>query len=169
MSAIQPPAIVVALAVCGCSLSDVNLATREPLKVDINVRLDVYQYTKPQSGDTDATPKTVESVSERRRNRMEQVQTLKNNRIVGENHRGLLTIRDLPAGNDETWVKTTVEQENEDRNFLMVEAAKKENKPMHEIQQREWKLNIERSYPGEWIEVTSDREGTYKWIQKEKG
>jgi hypothetical protein len=160
--------MVILTALCGCSLPDVNLATRDPLKVDINVRLDVYQYTKAQSPDSDETPKTVESVTVRRRNRMEQVQTLKNNRLVGENHRGLLTIRELPAGNDATWVKRTVDEENADRNFLMVEQAKKENKPMHEIQAREWELNIERSYPGEWIEVTGDRPETYKWIQKRK-
>jgi hypothetical protein len=168
MNQARPAVTVIALMACGCSLPDVNLATREPLKVDINVRLDVYQYSKPQSPGTEATPKTVEGVTERRRNRMEQVQTLKNNRLVGENHRGLLTIRDLPAGKDENWVRTTVEAENEDRNFLIVEQAKKENRPMHEIQEREWKLNVERAYAGEWIEVIGDRAGTYTWKQKEK-
>jgi Protein of unknown function (DUF1318) len=151
-----------------CSLPDVNLATREPLKVDINVKMDVYQYSKPAVDAADSTPKTVTSVTERKRNRMEQVQTLKNNRFVGENHLGLLNIRDLPAGEQGDYVKRTVEEENQDRIFLMVEQAKKDNLQMHEVQEREWKLNIDRAFPGEWIEVLGPRPGSFQWKTKEK-
>ncbi|MGI8601691.1 MAG: DUF1318 domain-containing protein [Verrucomicrobiales bacterium] len=160
--------VIASAAVPSCNLPDVNLATRDPLKVDINVRLDVYQYSKAQPEAASDTPKTVESVSERRRNRIAELQTLKNNRLIGENHRGLLSIQDLPAGTDGDYVKKVIEAENQDRVFLMVDRARRENLQMHEVQEREWKLNVERSYAGEWMEVTGDRSGLYKWVKKPK-
>lgn len=45
-------AAIVAMAVASCKAPTVNLATSEPIKVDIDMRLDVYQY-----GSTNA-PKT---------------------------------------------------------------------------------------------------------------
>jgi uncharacterized protein len=145
----------------------VNLTTTDPLKVDVNVRLDVYQYSKPDAAKpAEAVAQTVESVLERKRNRSGEVQTLKNNRLVGENHRALLTIREQPAGKEGEWVKKTVQGENDDRVFLMVEMAKKENLQMHEVQEREWKLNLERAFPSEWIEVPGDKPGIFKWIAK---
>jgi hypothetical protein len=135
------------------------------------VRLDVYQYSKPEAEAGKAAesgPQTVESVLVRKRDRSGQVQTLKNNRLVGENHRALLTIREQPAGKDGDWVKKTVQAENDDRIYLMVEMAKKENLQMHEVQEREWKLNLERAFPGEWIEVPAEKPGIFKWIAKTK-
>ncbi len=163
---------VLAVATGGCNLPDINLATRDPLKVDVNVRLDVYQYSNPTSGAAGANEsspaRTVEEVQKRQRDRTGEVQTLKNNRLVGENHRGLLTIRELPAGEQGEWVKKVVQGENDDRVFLLVERARKENLQMHEVQTREWKLNLERAFPGEWIEMPGDKEGLYKWAQKAK-
>jgi Protein of unknown function (DUF1318) len=152
-----------------CSLPDVNLATSEPLKVDVNVRLDVYQYSSPAKEQSDDTPKDVASVTERRRNRMAEIARLKGERSIGENHRGLLTIRELPAGDQGAYVKKTVEAENQDRIFLMVEQAKADNLQLHEVQDREWKLNVERAFEGEWMEVAEkDKPGNFKWAKKEK-
>lgn len=156
-------------ALVGCQLPDVNLTTRDPLKVDVNVRLDVYQYSKPTVGTAASTPEAAvsrEDVLKRQRDRTGEVQTLKNNRLVGENHRALLTIRELPAGEEGAWVKKVVQGENDDRVFLLVEQARQENLQMHEVQTRAWQLNIERAFPGEWIEVPGEKEGLYKWVQK---
>ena len=116
----------------GCSsLPDVNLTTDDPLKVDINVRLDVYQHEGKEgntdtAGDGDSPGEvaaasddakvSADLVAKRKRDRMEEIQRLKNNRLVGENHRGLLTIRTLPLDDYGDYVKTTVEAENYDRN-----------------------------------------------------
>lgn len=161
---------LLAVTLTACQLPDVNLTTRDPLKVDVNVRLDVYQYSKPPDAAAGQPPPaalTVEEVRERQRNRSGEVQTLKNNRLVGENHRGLLTIRELPAGEHGEWVKKVVQGENDDRVFLLVEQARKENLQMHEVQTRAWQLNVERAFPGEWIEVPGEKEGLYKWVQKQ--
>jgi uncharacterized protein len=161
--------LLLALALASCSLPDLNLTTTDPIKVDVNVRLDVYQYSKADPIKASQTGgQSVDSVLARQRNRSGEVQTLKNSRLVGENHRALLTIREQPAGKDGEWVKKTVQNENDDRVFLMVEMAKKENLQMHEVQEREWKINIDRAFPGEWIEVPGDKEGIFKWVAKAK-
>jgi hypothetical protein len=39
---------------------------------------------------------------------------------------------------------------------------------MHDVQEREWKLNIDRAFPSEWIEVPGTRPGTFQWTKKVK-
>ena len=171
------------LYLTGCSsLPDVNLTTDEPLKVDINVRLDVYQHegqegesseNSASSDDAAASQLAAESaasadlVAKRKRNRMEEVQRLKNNRLVGENHRGLLTIRKLPLDDYGDYVKKTVEEENYDRNYLMRVEAKERGALLHDVQEMTWKENLARSYEMEWIEIPGDQEGTFVWKQKD--
>lgn len=164
----------------GCSsLPDVNLTTDEPLKVDINVRLDVYQHEGKEgeqvgesTGDEAATAikdakVSADLVAKRKRDRMEEIQELKNNRLVGENHRGLLTIRKLPLDDYGDYVKKTVDDENYDRNYLMRVEAKERSSLLHTVQETTWKENVARAYKGEWIEVTGDQEGTFVWKQKD--
>jgi hypothetical protein len=77
------------LLLASCAAPTVNLATPQPIKVDIAVRLDVYQHAKeaakksrPATAATDPT--------EARRNRMADIQTFKNSRLVGEGRDALL-------------------------------------------------------------------------------
>ena len=163
-----------ALVCGGCtSLPDVNLTTDEPIKVDINVRLDVYQHQAGEGGkparetEEEIERQTLEAVNTRKRNRMAEVQRLKDNRIVGENHRGLLTIRKLPLDSYGDYVKQTVEAENEDRNYLMRARAKSTGKLLHEIQEESWQSNVDRSFQGEWLELAGEKEGSFVWKQKE--
>ncbi|MEZ5329724.1 MAG: DUF1318 domain-containing protein [Verrucomicrobiales bacterium] len=166
----------------GCSsLPDVNLTTDDPLKVDINVRLDVYQH-EGKEGKTDTSgggdspgeaaaasddaKVSADLVAKRKRDRMEEIQRLKNNRLVGENHRGLLTIRTLPLDDYGDYVKKTVEAENYDRNYLMRVEAKERNALLHAVQETTWKENVARSYEGEWVEMAGESEGTFAWEQK---
>ena len=164
------------------SLPDVNLTTDEPLKVDVTVRLDVYQHegkTGEAGATSDGDPSgeaaavnddakvSADIVAKRKRDRMEEIQRLKDNRLVGENHRGLLTIRTLPLDEYGDYVKKTVEAENYDRNYLMRVEAKELNALLHAVQDTTWKENIARSHEGEWVEVAGEKEGTFGWEQKE--
>lgn len=175
-------AAVLGAGLPGCSsLPDVNLTTDEPLKVDINVRLDVYQHEGKEGeggatgtsgaggeagAESDEAKVSADLVAKRKRDRMEEVQRLKNNRLVGENHRGLLTIRKLPLDDYGDYVKKTIEDENYDRNYLMRVEAKERNALLHAVQEMTWKENIARSYEGEWIEIAGAAEGTFAWEQK---
>ena len=94
-------ALALTLLLGGCSAPTVNLATSEPIVVDINMRLDVYQYS-PTNSQKPSSPAganaTAASSDAQRGNREADIQKFKNDRLVGENRDGLVTIRTLPEG-----------------------------------------------------------------------
>lgn len=156
--------LVLLLILPACKLPDINLATPKPIEVNLNMRLDVYQYSGDQPKDKEQERSLTEA-SDRQRNRLQEIQTIKNNRFVGEDHRGLLQLREVPAGEWGDYVKRTIEAENEDRMLLMRNEAQKHNRELHEVQKEQWKLRSERAFKGEYIEVPGDKEGSYKWVQ----
>ena len=159
--------ITCGFVVTACRLMTVNVATPRPIKLDVTMRLDVYQFR----GDEDGTPSeaqvSFEEAVVRQRNRMEEVQTLKNNRLVGEDHRGMLHLREKPAGDWGDHVKDVVDKENVDRMILIRHEAKEANKQVHEIEAAQWKASVEKAFKGEWIEVPGDKPNTFRWIQAE--
>ncbi len=156
---------VVSSVLAGCSNLGVDLNTDEPIKVDIAVKLDVYQHQAEERAPSSTANAAAVSVEERRRRRMGEIQTLKNNRIVGENHLGLLEIRTEPPGEFGEYAKRIVTEENEDRIKLMNQLASNESVPMTTIQERQANLFYERAFAGEWIE-TRNPGGGYVWEQK---
>jgi hypothetical protein len=150
----------------GCKLPDVNLATPKPIEMNLNMRLDVYQYSGDAPSDKE-TAKEQANLAERQRNRSEEIQTLKNNRLVGENHLGLLQTRDLPAGKWGEYVKKTVEEENADRLSLMRKEAEKTERSLNLVQAEQWKLRSEKAFKGEFIELPDTKPETYRWVQAE--
>ena len=151
----------------GCKAPTVNLATSEPIEVNINMRLDVYQYApaaaKPANGATAVPASTVET---RRRNRMADVQKFKNELLVGENRDGLLSIRNQPEGEYGQYVRVAVEQENSDRMEVMKVLADSQKTTLPEIQKRQGELWRNRSFKGEWMEAPQ-ADGSWVWIRKE--
>lgn len=158
-----------AAALAACSPFDVNVATADPIKVDLNMEVHVYQHGKDkEDGETKNAQATYDDAMTRRRNRMEEVQELKNNRLVGETHEGLLSIRNLPAAEYGKYVKETVESENRDRDFLMQYEADEKDEPVTSVRRMKWRHWQRKSFPGEWIEVEGDQPDTYRWTQKEE-
>ncbi len=158
-----PLLVLPALTACK-TLPAVPLITPEPLKVDLNMRLNVYQYRGEEPGNKEELRSLGEAV-ERQRNRMAEIQELKNNRIVGEDHRGLLQLRQTPAGEWGDYVKRTVGEENTDRTLLMRNEAKESNRALHEVQAEAWRLRADQAFKGEWVEVAGQSPGTFEWVQ----
>jgi len=156
---------VVAVVLAACSNFGVNLNTDEPIKVDIAVKLDVYQHQAAEKTQPSAEQTGAISVEQRRRRRMGEIQNLKNNRIVGENHMGLIEIRTEPPGEFGNYAKRIVSEENEDRVSLMNQIASNESVSVTAIQERQAKLFRERAFAGEWIETWKSG-GGYAWVQK---
>jgi hypothetical protein len=149
----------------GCKSFQIDLSSPEPIKVDVNMRLNVYQYKGDEPGTRNEAEVSYEEAVERQRNRMAEIQKLKDNRFVGEDHRGLLHLREKPAGDWGDYVERTVNMENEDRTLLMRREAKDSNRALHEVQDEQWKRRTSSAYAGEWIEVPGEKPNTYKWIQ----
>ena len=144
---------------------DVDVSTPEPIKVDLSMDVHVYQHggsDKEKSEQQASYRATMDS----RRNRMAEIQELKNNRFVGENHLGKLTLRNRPAGEYGDYVELTVEEENRDREFLMRYEADEKGIALTAVQEEQWRHWQRKSFPGEWVEVGAD-EGDYDWQQKQ--
>ncbi len=155
----------------GCKPFNVNLGTQEAIKLDpitINVRMDVYQHSSDKTGDDQKGDDESKAARERIYNRQQQLQEIKNNRWVIETHRAELQVREKPAGENGTWVEKSVAAENEDRMILMRYKAKELNLDLHEIQAQFWKDNVQKAYPGEYIEIDDPaRPKLFKVVQKE--
>lgn len=161
------------IALAGCKNGPtINIGTKQPLKVDplkvnLNMRVDVYQHADAtvQKRVAGAQPAGNEDVQTRLRNRMGEVQVLKNNRLVGESRKGLLEIRNQPPGEFGEYVQRVIEAENKDRATMMQDIAQKKNLAPEEVQRQQSELTRNKAFNGEWIEVPQ-ADGVFVWKQK---
>lgn len=152
-------ALLPVLAACSPT---VRVATPEPLKVDVDMRVDIYQHA---TGDAPAAGPDAEA-QDRRRARMAEIQNLKNTRVVGENRHGLLSLVQAPPGEYGDYVRRTVEAENADRLALAKQLAAERRVPLAQIESEQGALWRERAFPGEWVEIQGS-DGTWRWEQKQ--
>ena len=156
-----------ALFLTACAGPTVNLATPQPIKVDIAMRLDVYQHAKEASKKSASSIDASTDPTEARRNRMADIQTFKNSRLVGEGRDALLAIRVETPGDYGDFIRKTVDAENADRMALMKSDAEKQKTSLPQIQTKQASLAAKLAFKGEWIEVVKD-DGSAEWIQKEE-
>lgn len=147
-----------ALCLGGCSPT-INLATPEPVKVDVAVRLDVYQKTAPSKVKEEQSSL---QIAADRRQRSGEIQGLKNDRIVGEDRDGYLFLRNPPKDAKYlAYAQGIVAAENADRSFLYLSNAQAKNEPLEMVEREYAQLWSDRAFPGEWVQKEN---GT--WIQK---
>jgi len=150
--------LVVACCLSGC-IPTINLATPEPVKVDVTARLDVYQKTAPTKAQEEQSSL---EIAANRRLRSGQIQQLKNDRVVGEDRDGYLAMKNPPADPKYlAYAQGVVGAENGDRSFLYLSNAQAQNKPLEMIEREYAQLWSDRAFPGEWVQKEN---GT--WIQK---
>lgn len=157
----------------GCGGFPVHVSTPSPLKVDISMRVDIFQHARQTGDDTAENPAEPEdtakaTVESRRRDRMPEIQRFKNSRIVGETHYGLLAIREPPPGPYGERVRQVVAEENDDRTALMKALAAEHRVAVSRIEADQAALWRQRAFPGEWIEQ-QEPDGTWQWVQKRAG
>jgi len=164
-----PALATLAAAAClgACtSFPAIPITTPEPIEVNINMRVDVHQIGgEERSQIEEIQQREREDVIERRRDRSGEIQELKNNRLIGENHRGLLTILNKPAGTWGEYTVETVDAENADRMSLMRWEADESGRRLEQVQREQAAQNIAQAFPGEWIEVRNEETGSYEWQQ----
>ncbi|MFV0416963.1 MAG: DUF1318 domain-containing protein [Chthoniobacterales bacterium] len=162
-------ATMLAASLSGCKGPSVNIATEEPLKVDINVRLDVYEHEDPKKAGTQSQKKEDQQTAANpvvdRKNRAAEIQNFKNSRIVGEGRNGLLSVLEQPAGEYGDYVRKTIDAENADRKQIMKALAEKEKRPLPDVQAAQAEIWRNRSFGGEWIEEPQP-DDSFKWVQK---
>lgn len=144
---------------------NVNVATDEPIKVDLSMDVHVYQHAAASEKATEAQA-DYRAAMDSRRNRMAEIQELKNSRLVGENHLGKIGIRNKPAGEYGEYVQKTVEDENRDRELLIQHEATEKSISVSKVQEEQWHHWKRKSFPGEWIEVEDEDGSGIHWEQK---
>jgi hypothetical protein len=155
------------LFLTACAGPTVNLSTPQPIKVDIAMRLDVYQHAKEASKKSTSSVASSTDPVEARRNRMADIQTFKNSRLVGEGRDALLAIRVDTPGDYGDFIRKTVDAENADRMALMKSEAEKQKASLPQVQTKQASLAAKLAFKGEWIEIVKD-DGSAEWIQKEE-
>ena len=166
---LSPSLAILALAgglTCCVKPFEVNVNTPAPIKVDLSMDVNVYQHGIVEKKEAEAAA-DFRGAMESRRNRMSEIQELKNNRLVGEGRSGLLSIRNRPAGEYGDYVEKTVEAENLDREALMRHEATEKSVDLAKVRGEQWHHWQRKSFPGEWIEVANDDGTTYRWEQKQ--
>lgn len=159
--------LLMPLAFMGCKSIPIDVGTSEAVKVDINMKVDVYQHADPSAGRKAApAPPPPNDVAKSRRNRMAEIQVLKNSRLVGESHAGYLEVRTQPPGEYGDYVRATVDAENADRARLIEKLAKEKGLPVADAEKQQAELFRKNAFAGEWIEVP-DAEGKFTWKQKD--
>lgn len=161
---LSAPLLAIPLALAACKAPTVHLATPEPVKVDISMRLDVYQHGRePDKADS---PAPSSDPTKNRMNRLADIQSFKNSRLIGENATALLSIRVDTPGDYGDYIRKTVDAENADRMALVKAEAAREKKTLPRIQKIQADLARKMAFKGEWIEVEKE-DGTFEWIQKD--
>ena len=147
-----------ACLLAGCAPT-INLATPNPIKVDVGVRLDVYQKTSPTK---EKEQQSTLEIAANRRQRTGEIQALKNDGVIGEDRDGYLDLRKPPTDPKYlSYAQGIVKAENDDRAFLYLSNAQTQNKPLEMIESEYAQLWTARAFPGEWIQKEN---GT--WTQK---
>jgi len=177
----------------GCARVRVE-APKEPIKVDISMRLDIYQHVqkdinsiedivsgskeKPKSGNNNSSlnyfianayaqeglSPEVEQAALRRKDRRAELAPWEEKGVVGENSQGLVEIRN--SGSATADLEQLVKAENEDRMTIYQAVAKKNGTSVDDVQKLYAKRLQSDAPPGTPIEVLNSTSGNFEWVIK---
>ncbi len=172
---------LVVLAIFGCA--KVSVETKDPIKVDIKMRIDVYQHVaqdvesindqiyggKEQKFNAifnigiayadDLSPQVQAAIS-RRKERASKVAEYFQKGYIGENRRALLEVRSADSAD----ANDLVNQENKDRKAIYSAIADKNNTDVSETEKVFFQDDYRRAPSGYWFEVNVA--GEYLWKKK---
>ena len=166
----RPLVIAFALCLSACKPLTIDVGMPEAIEVGMTRRIEVRDY----SGDDDEAEarelaRALGRTRKRMRNRMSEIRALKNNALVGENHKGLLSRLQEPDANWEPgYVENTMREENADRLIVMQREARESRRTVEEVGIEQWNYWRRTSFPGEWVEEPGEKDGEYAWEQKEE-
>ena len=176
--------LIVFLAFNVLACAKISVETKKPIKVDINMRVDIYQHVVKDAdsindqiyGDRDkdfnaifrfnevyAADSSSEAIA-RRKARLSKVEGYFSRGYVGENRDAFLAIRSGVPSNINADVESLISAENKDREILYQATAKKNNTDVSSVRKIFFENDYNRSPAGYWFEV--NRNGQYKWERK---
>lgn len=183
--------IAVLVLSAGCARIRVE-APKEPIKLDISMRLDIYQHVakdidaienivsgnkkKPTGGKQgswlgvfvkdayaqESFGPEVEQAAYNRRDRKAQLILLEESGVVGENKLGMVEIR----GDVDSSAKALIDAENRDRMIIYTAIADKNGISVEEVQKIYAKKLQDSANSGTPIESLNESTGQYEWKGK---
>ncbi|MBN1527175.1 MAG: DUF1318 domain-containing protein [Candidatus Omnitrophica bacterium] len=179
--------LIVLIASVGCARVRVE-APKEPIKVDVSMRLDVYQHvvkdidniedmvSGPAVGPQSRLPSfvgiahadeglgpDVENAAMRRKARRGDIASLEARGVLGESGLGMLEVRSASAG---AAVEALVREENADRMVIYRGVAEKNGTSVRDVQ-KIYSQRLQRDAPGGTpIEIFDESTGRASWEVK---
>ncbi|MCD4779469.1 MAG: YdbL family protein [Candidatus Omnitrophica bacterium] len=170
----------------GCAR--VNLATKDPIKMDISLRVDVYQHVVEEvksieeqiyGEDSGAflwnilevkrayAADTLQEAIQRRKSRADIFARYAAKGYIGENRKGYLELlaKQTPA-NLHSEIKVIVTSENLDREDVYKHVAQKDKIELPIAEEIFFKDHFKRAPKGYWFEVYNEQTGEYIWQKK---
>jgi len=129
--------------VTGCITFE-HEAPKEPIKVDISMRVDVYQKSAGEGKQRTLTEEESQAMR-RREERSGEIWTMKNDSVAIEGEKGYLEAR-TKSGWDPQYVDRLVTEENKDRRLLYEAEAKESARPVAAIEEEAGKRLREQTY-----------------------
>jgi len=186
-------ALTALIFIFGCARVSVQ-GSKEPIKVDISMRLDIYQHVEKDidaiesivSGSRDknkpddkqgfleflvssayaqeALSPEVEQAALRRKDRIDELYAQEAKGVIGENKMGLVEVRD--SSQADSSVNQLIEAENNDRMIIYKSVAAKNNTSVKEVQELYVKKLRDNAPSGTPVEVLNESTGAYEWKTK---
>jgi len=179
--------IILVLIAFGCA--KVSLETAKPIKVDINMRVDIYQHVAQDVESindeiygsqekklnsifmiqnayaADWSEEAQEAIS-RRKARVDKIEECFIKGYIGENRDALLEIRGDVPSELKAELRSLIREENKDREIIYKETAGKNNTSVSEVRKIFFSGDYKRAASGYYFEVYDDNKGRYLWIRK---
>ena len=178
---------IILLAFFVISCAKIKVETTKPIKVDISMRVDIYQHVVKDVEDVndqiygspekdfnalfgfeevyaaDASEEMSAAIS-RRRKRVDIVEGYFSEGCIGENKDALLELRgDFPP-EEMALVDEVILKENQDREIIYKAIAEKNGTDISTVRKASFESDYKRAPSGYWFQV-SDGEG-YTWKKK---
>lgn len=165
----------------GCA--KVSVETKKPLKVDINMRLDVYQHVVKEANSIEDqiygsnqpqmnslfsigvvyAADNLEDTIERRKQRAAKIEDYFNKAYIGERRNGYLEVIKSDAPDQ---VKEIISGENKDRKIIYENTAKKNDAKLSAVEKIFFKDHYKRAPSGWHFELYNQDKGKYTWQKK---
>ena len=179
--------VVLLLCVSLLACAKVSVETKEPIKVDVNMRVDIYQHVVKDVdsindqiyGDDDMElnhfffiqEAYAEDLSDearaaikRRKARRSQIEEYFVLGYAGENRNALLEVRAQLPSREQPTIKQTISDENADRAIIHKAVATKDKVDVQGVRRLFFEDDYKRALSGFLFEVL--RDGKYIWVEK---
>lgn len=178
---------VILLAFFVISCAKVSVETKKPIRVDISMRVDIYQHVVKDIEDingqiygnsgkdlnylfgfeeayaVDFSVDTSAAIS-RRRERVESVEVYFTKGYIGENKDAFMELRGDVSGKEKAAVRKIILAENKDREIIYKAIADKNGTDILSVRKVSFESDYKRAPSGYWFQVSDG--GGYTWEKK---